>query len=117
VRGGADFESVRARLGDPESPPLPAEPLPPAKLLEYLGPTATRAAMGLAPGEVSEPVRSGLGYHVLQLVERAAPAEPSFEEIRAEVLAEYRRRKGEEALRAYLDALRRRADVVVGGAL
>ncbi len=113
LREGADFESVRRAFGDPEVPPLPSGPLPPAKLQEYLGPTATRMAMGLAAGEVGEPVRSGLGYHVLQLVGRVAPPEPSFEEMRAEVLAEYRRRKGDEALRAYLDALRARADVVV----
>jgi len=35
--------------------PLPDAALPPAKLLDYLGPTALRAALTLAPGAVGEP--------------------------------------------------------------
>ncbi len=106
LRAGEDFAGVRARLGDPEIAPLPDALLSPAKLLDHLGPTALRAALELEAGAVSDPVRSATGYHVLQVVEREAEWVPPREEIGDEVVAEYRRRRGERALRAYLRALR-----------
>jgi len=112
-RAGETFAAVRAALGDPEISPLPDAPLPAEKLIDYLGPTALKAALGLAPGEVSEPVRSGMGYHILQVVERQPDLTPPLAEIEAQVLAEYRRREGDRALRAYLDDLRAHANVVV----
>jgi len=111
LRAGEDFAGVRTRLGDPEIAPLPDALLSPAKLLDHLGPTALRAALELEAGAVSDPVRSATGYHVLQVVEREAEWVPPREEIADEVVAEYRRRRGERALRAYLDGLRARADV------
>ena len=65
---------VAAELGDPPLAPLPDAALPPAKLRDYLGPTALRAALELGVGAVSDPVRSGTGYHVLQVVERQPDA-------------------------------------------
>jgi len=113
LRAGESFAAVAAELGDPPLSPLPDAPLPPAKLRDYLGPTALRAALALGVGEVSDPVRSGTGYHVLQVVERQADAQPALDDIRPEVVDEYRRRAGERALRAYLDELRASAVVVV----
>ena len=117
LRAGEDFAGVRARLGDPEIAPLPDALLSPAKLLDHLGPTALRAALELEAGAVSDPVRSATGYHVLQVVEREAEWVPPREEIADEILAEYRRRRGERALRAYLDGLRARADVEIAPSL
>jgi len=117
LRAGEDFAGVRARLGDPEIAPLPDALLSPAKLLDHLGPTALRAALELEAGAVSDPVRSATGYHVLQVIEREAEWVPPREEVADEVVAEYRRRRGERALRAYLDALRARAQVEIAPAL
>ena len=117
LRAGEDFAAVRARLGDAEIAPIPDALLSPAKLLDHLGPTALRAALELAAGAVSDPIRSATGWHVLQVVEREAEWVPPREEIADEVLAEYRRRRGERALRAYLDGLRARAEVEIAPAL
>ncbi len=117
LRAGEDFAGVRARLGDPEIAPLPDALLSPAKLLDHLGPTALRAALELEAGAVSDPVRSATGYHVLQVIEREAEWVPPREEVADEVVAEYRRRRGERALRAYLDGLRARADVEIAPSL
>ncbi len=117
VRAGETIPAVAGELGDPELPPLPDGPLPPAKLREYLGPTALRAVLALEPGGVSEPVRSNAGWHVLQLVAREPRRTPSLPEIEDEVRAEMRRRAGDRALRDYLDALRRDADVRVADPL
>lgn len=113
LRAGEAFGAVRAALGDPEISPLPDAPLPAEKLIDYLGPTALKAALALAAGEVSDPVRSGSGYHVLQVVERQPDVTPPLADIQQQVAAEFRRRAGDQALRTYLNDLRARANVVV----
>jgi len=117
LRRGEVFAAVRDATGDPELAPLPDVLLPPAKLLDYLGPTALRAALALEPGAVSDPVRSRTGYHVLQLVERREDDDVAPAEVRGQLVAELRRRRGERALRAYLDELRRRGDVETAATL
>ncbi|MEN8159279.1 MAG: peptidylprolyl isomerase [Myxococcota bacterium] len=114
---GQPLPDVRAELGDEEVSPLPDALLPPAKLREYVGPTALRAVMALDPGAVSEPVRSGTGYHVFVLVEREEPALPPLDEIEPHVRAEWVRRAGDRALRGYLDDLREQAAVMTVDAL
>ncbi len=111
LRAGESIEAVQSSLGDPPLAALPDTPLPPTKLRDYLGPTALRTALELDVGEVSDPVRSGTGYHVLQVVERQADTAPSLDDVRPQVLAEYHRQASEEALRRYLDELRASADV------
>ncbi len=108
---------VRAALGDAEIVSVPDALLPPAKLVDYLGPTPARAAAALAVGEVSDPVRAGPVFHVVQVVDRQADAAPAFEDVRGQVLAEYRREAGEQALRKYLEDLRARARIELNGRL
>jgi len=112
-RAGVPADEVRARYGDAEPAPLPDVPLGPAKLQDYLGPTATRTALSLPPGAVSDPVRSSLGWHVLRVLEQAPATTPPFEAIRREVETEWRRRRAEDALKTYLRDLRARARLVV----
>ena len=113
LRAGDDPTAVATALGDAPVSPPPDALLPPSKLLEYLGPTALRTALGLAVGEVSDPVRSSSGYLVLQMLERQPDTVPPLDDIRPQVLAEFRRRAGEQELRSYLDELRASADVVI----
>lgn len=113
LRAGEDFAAVAAELGDTPLSPLPDTALPPSKLRDYLGPTALRAVLELDIGAVSEPVRSGTGYHVLQVMERQPDTLAELDGIRPQVVAELRRRAGERALRTYLDELRANATVVV----
>ena len=108
---GEPLERVRQELGDSEVSPIPDTLLPPAKLREYVGPTALRAVMELAPGTVSAPVRSGMGLHVFQLIEREEARVPPFEAVAEQVRAEWVRRAGDRALRRYLDDLRKDARV------
>jgi hypothetical protein len=113
LRSGDDVAAVVAALGDAPVSPLPDTLLPPSKLLEYVGPTALRTALALGVGEVSDPVRSSSGYHVLQMVERQPDTSPPLDDIRPQVLAEFRRRAGDQELRSYLDELRANAEIVV----
>jgi hypothetical protein len=109
---GEPWSAVRADLGDEEISPVPDALLPPTKLREYLGPTALRSVLGLSAGELSQPVRSGVGVHLIQLVEREEPRTPSFEAALPQLRSEWRRRQGDLALRRYLDDLRDQALVV-----
>ena len=117
LRAGDDFHAVDEELGDRQVARLPADYLPAAKLREYVGPTATRTAMGLDPGEVSDPVRGASGFHVLELVDREDGRVPPLAEIEKEVRAELTRRAGDDGLRRYLDDLRERADVRIADTL
>jgi len=117
LRSGESFDAVKAELGDAERPPLPGTLLPPNKLTEYLGPTVARSIFDLEVGAISEPIRSSTGFHVVQVLERAATAIPEFDTVRTQVLHEYRRRQADQALRSYLDDLRARADVEIAADL
>lgn len=112
LRTGEAFEKVRDELGDAEISPVPDTLLPPQKLIEYLGPTALRTALQHRPGEITGPVRSGTGYHVISVVERESEHRREFEEIEETVRAEWMRRAGERALRRYLEELKGRATIV-----
>jgi hypothetical protein len=54
-----------------------------------------------------------MGFHVLQVLERQPDQAPRFEDVRTQVLAEFRRRAGDAALRQYIAELRQHADIVV----
>ena len=111
LRQGEDIEVVAEELGASSSPSIPEGLLPPAKVREYLGPTPTRAALGLNAGEVSDPVRVASGYFVLQMVARTPPSSPSLPAVATQVRAEMRKRAGDEQLKAYLNTLRNRAEI------
>lgn len=113
LRAGEFLEVVNKELGDEPVLRLPSGPLPSEKVQEYLGPTVTQTLLTLAPGEVSDPVRSGTGYHVLFLHARQPAAVPAFETVREHVLAQYRRTAGEEAVAAYIADLRKHARIQV----
>lgn len=97
----------------PFQPPLPDSLLPPAKLQAYLGPTLTSLALAQPPGVDSAPLEIDGRAVVLNVLERSAAVAPAFEAVRAQVLAEYRRRSDEAAVRALLARLRARTDVTV----
>ncbi len=112
LRAGEPLETVRAELADAEISPIPDGLLPAQKLLEYVGPTALRTALDLVDGALSEPVRSGTGYHVLLRVASEPAALPELDTIADLVRAEWTRRAGDRALREYLDELREDARIV-----
>ncbi len=116
LRAGEDPATV-ARSGDEPTAPLPDAMLPPAKFVEYLGPTASRGALALSPGQVADPARAADGFHVVMVVERDRGDVPPLAEIESLVRSEVRRRRGEQALRSYVEGLRAKANVQVAGTL
>ncbi len=103
---GDGYDAVKAEFGDLEVSPIPAALLPANKLREYTGPTLLRAVHELEVGAYTKPVRSGMGIHLAQLVDRGDAVIPELAEIREQVVIDWRRRQGDKALRDYLGELR-----------
>ncbi len=110
---GVPFTDIAKRYGDEQISPLPNTLLPAMKLREYVGPSALKAVLELETGQVSPPVHSGVGVHLLRLLEMQPSRTPAFDDIEAQIRNEYIRRAGDRALRNYLDQLREESDVVI----
>ena len=117
LRAGEAASVVQRDAGPPPVAAVPDAPLPAAKLREYVGPAAALAVATLAPGDVAEPVAGAGGYQVLRVVSREPNRVPAFAELESELRTEWRRRAGDDALRAYLDDIRARAAIAVTGTL
>ncbi len=65
-------------------------------------PPFEEAAFALEPGEVSEPVETRDGYHLIQLEERRTPTREQFRQ-------RLQRQRSAQALNAYIEALEERA--------
>lgn len=107
------LEEVRRALADPQVSPLPDALLPASKVRDYLGPRLLETIEALEVGEWSDPVESETGFHLVQLVDREQAVVPPLEEVRALVRQDLERRRGDEALRRYLDELRAEIPVSV----
>ena len=76
-----------------------------------LPPELEAAAFALPAGAHSEPVKTAFGYHVLRVDGRQPGRARAFEECRDELRAELERRKGERAVRGFVQGLLARAKV------
>jgi peptidyl-prolyl cis-trans isomerase SurA len=109
ANGGADFaELARVHSDDTTSAARGGD-------LGWLYPGDTvpdfeRAMQDLKPGEVSEPVRTQFGYHLIEVLERRA-ADVSQERRRQEARKVLRERKADEAYQEWLRQLRDQAYV------
>ena len=86
VRSGKDFLEVAARYSDagdkaPKGGDVPSGPL--KKLVEPV----REAVEKMKPGEVSEPVESQFGIHVVKLIDRKPGVQKPFEAVRGEIIA------------------------------
>ena len=94
IAGGEDFAEVAKEASqDPGSAPLGGS-------LGFFGrgvmdPAFEEAAFSAAVGEVSEPVRSRFGWHVIEVTEVRAEEVRPFEDARADVLRAYQQRQAD----------------------
>ena len=67
------------------------------------------ALVKLEPGKMSQPVLSGLGWHLLLLMEKREERVPSFKEVETEILAALQKEMREAAVKSLIDELRVRS--------
>jgi peptidyl-prolyl cis-trans isomerase SurA len=72
-----------------------------------------RAAFALKPGEISDPVRTGFGWHIIKLEERRSVPVKSYEEMQAAIRDKLRNAQLEKASDAYILELRQTAVIEV----
>ena len=66
-------------------------------------------AVKLNKGDVSPPVKSAAGWHLIRLLEKKPPSLRPMTEVRASLVSAMRQRKVQEGERVYLEALRTKA--------
>ena len=104
---------VERELADAQVSPVPNALLPATKVRDYIGPTLLERIADLEVGVWSPPIKTPGGYYLGRLLEREPSVVPEFDSIRDLVRQDLKRRRGDEALREYLDDLRGEVAVVV----
>ena len=72
---------------------------------EQMVPEIRRAVTGMAKGEVSPPIKSAAGWHLIKLLDKKPAATRSLADIRGQLVVAMRNRKAQDMERAYLEAL------------
>ena len=72
---------------------------------EQMVPEIRRAVSGMNKGEISPPVKSAAGWHLIKLLDKKPAAARPLADIRANVIVAMRNRKAQDLERAYLEAL------------
>lgn len=95
LRGGANFAAIAKKQSDDKDSGARGGDL--GDLVAGVLPPELEAAIrALKPGEVSAPVRTQYGYHVVKLTSYQPEQRKSFESVRAQLVEQVRKRKGEE---------------------
>lgn len=106
---GADFAAIAKSSSDDPSASSGGD-------LGYLKrgdalPALEKAAFPLRVGEVAGPIKTDLGFHILQVTDRKAPL--PFSQVQAKIVMELRMEKLQERLKQEASTLRRDAEIEI----
>ncbi len=76
-----------------------------------LEPQFERVAFSLPPGQVSEPVKTPFGYHLILVQERRPARRATLEQVQAQIQEELLQERREAAFQRWLQAQRKRATI------
>ena len=78
-----------------------------------LDPQYEAATFSLPVGQITGPIRSGYGYHIIKVTDRKKEGLATLEEIRAELTDFLKQQKGEEELNKLVEELRKQAKIEI----
>jgi len=110
---GESANTVEAELGNPQVSPIPNALLPASKVRDYVGPSVLTGLLELEAGVWSQPIQAGSGIHLAIALEKEPPIVPSLDSIENLVRQDLKRRRGDNALREYLDDLKARTPIQI----
>jgi peptidyl-prolyl cis-trans isomerase D len=94
ARAGEDFATLASENSDDPGSKAAGGDLGWSTRESFVAPFA-EALFAMAPGEIRGPVKTQFGYHVIRLDEVEAAHQRSFEEVRAELEADFRRERAQ----------------------
>jgi peptidyl-prolyl cis-trans isomerase D len=94
TKPGADFAAVAKATSQDAGSAAQGGDLGWAERSFFVGPFAD-ALFAMKPGEISKPVKTQFGWHVIKLEEIQQGKQKAFEDVRAELDAEYRKAEAE----------------------
>jgi peptidyl-prolyl cis-trans isomerase SurA len=112
IKEGADFAKMAMEYSEDASSRKEGGDLGYFKKGELL-PTLEREAMKLQVGEVSDLIRTEVGFHILKLLDRKGGEPPPFEEIREKVQADYYEMEFEKAYQQFLSKLKEKSVIEI----
>jgi peptidyl-prolyl cis-trans isomerase C len=74
-------------------------------------PEFANAAFNQKAGDISDPVRTQFGWHIIKVTDKKAAGTLSYEEVKAQLIAYLKAKKQEEAAQALLKSLRSSAQI------
>jgi parvulin-like peptidyl-prolyl isomerase len=78
------------------------------------------AAFSMKPGEISQPVRTSLGYHIIKLEDRKEEEKKSFEEVKDSITPQLENEKKQFEVQAFIQkaaedaGLEMNEDIILG---
>ncbi len=102
ARAGADFaELAKKNSQDPGSAQKGGEY--DGVIRGQMVPEFEKAAFALKPGQISDPVKTQYGYHIIQSLSHEDARLKPFEEVKSQIAAEYRKQRVNEMMQQIAD--------------
>jgi peptidyl-prolyl cis-trans isomerase C len=109
LKNGADFaELAKEKSIDPSAQKNGGD-------LGFFGwgkmiPEFQEVAFKLKPGEISRPVKTTYGWHIIKLVERRAAQQPPYDQAKDMIRTQLEREKSQKRVKEYFDELKKKVD-------
>ncbi len=112
VKKGEDFSKVAKEISEDPSAKQNSGDLD-FFAKDQMVPEFSEAAFAMKKDEISDPIRSEFGYHVIKVTDRKASEAVTLEQSKPKLLAFLKRQKTQEEVGKILRAMREKADVKV----
>jgi len=109
LASGEDFAALTAEASEDEATKLNGGDLGYFSA-NRMPPDFVAAALKLSPAEISRPIRTRLGFHIVKSIDRQAPRQRSFQEARDEIASDLANQKRDAAIKRLIVDLRGEAE-------